>query len=213
MHIGQGSQVEYIVNPAREGRFSFLQARRTVRVSPWALGSFSRITAFVALTSRSPVCVFTMSAPKGFGRAVFSERAVNSKISLIRASSTKETPCLAVADKAMAQSITSGKTPIARPAFKFCMETIRPPPAKAPVICSPSQTLKRIRGHAQVFFLHPRLPCRPLHSGMPPRGHERWRPDKSSPPGGLVPPARAWRLLYCPGERLLQGRRARPIDP
>src|SRR5580692_12088711 len=101
MHIGQGSQVEYIVNPAREGRFSFLHARRTVRVSPCALGSFSRITAFVALISRSPVCVFTISAPKGFGRAVFSERAVNSKISRIRAASIELTRCLAAADKAI----------------------------------------------------------------------------------------------------------------
>src|SRR5712671_1626620 len=84
IHIAQGSHVEYIVNPAREGRFSFLQARRTVRVSPCALGSLSRITAFVARIRRSPVFVFTMSAPKGEGRAVFSVRAVNSKISRMR---------------------------------------------------------------------------------------------------------------------------------
>src|SRR5713101_9988542 len=81
MHIAHGSQVEYIVNPAREGRFSFLQANRTVRVSPCALGSLSRKTALVARIRRSPVRVLTMSAPKGTGRAVFRERAVNSKIS------------------------------------------------------------------------------------------------------------------------------------
>src|ERR1700722_5307161 len=78
MHIAHGSQVEYIVNPAREGRFSFLQASRTVRVSPCALGSFSRRTALVARIRRSPVRVFTIRAPNGEGRAVFKVRAVNS---------------------------------------------------------------------------------------------------------------------------------------
>src|ERR1700674_4470305 len=106
MHIGHGSQVEYIVNPAREGRFSFLQASRTVRVSAWALGSLSRITALVARIRRSPVRVFTMSAPNGTGRAVFKDRAVNSKISRMRLSSSAVTRDIAEADNAMPQFIT-----------------------------------------------------------------------------------------------------------
>ena len=52
MHIAHGSQVEYIVYPASDGRFSFLQASRTVRVSAWELGSLSRRTAFVPRISR-----------------------------------------------------------------------------------------------------------------------------------------------------------------
>jgi hypothetical protein len=118
MHMGHGSQVEYIVNPAREGRFSFLQASRTVCVSAWALGSLSRITALVARISRSPVRVLTISAPNGTGRAVFRERAVNSKISRMRPSSIAVTRDLAEADKAMPQFITM-RTRLASGLYSF----------------------------------------------------------------------------------------------
>src|SRR6202011_2430786 len=84
MHIAQGSQVEYIVYPASDVFPSFLHAKRTVRSSPCELGSFSRITALVARTSRSPVFVFTISAPNGAGRGVFIVRAVKRKSSRIR---------------------------------------------------------------------------------------------------------------------------------
>ena len=122
MHIAQGSHVEYIVNPAREGRFSFLQASRTVRVSACALGSFSRITALVARIRRSPVRVSTMSAPNGTGRAVFKVRAVNSKISRMRPSSIAVTRDLAEADKAMPQFITMRARTAAGRLFNFCIE-------------------------------------------------------------------------------------------
>src|ERR1700704_1018831 len=98
MHIGHGSQVEYIVYPDKDGRFSFLQARRTVRVSAWELGSFSRRTALVARMSRSPVRVLTINAPKGTGCAVSRERAVNWKISRMRSSSAAEIRTTAAAD-------------------------------------------------------------------------------------------------------------------
>ena len=87
MHIGHGSQVEYIVYPASDGRFSFLQARRTVRVSACELGSFSRRTALVARISRSPVRVFTIRAPNGAGYGVSNVRAVKRTSSRIRCSS------------------------------------------------------------------------------------------------------------------------------
>src|SRR6267378_7484294 len=90
MHIAHGSQVEYIVYPASEGRFSFLQARRTVRVSACELGSLSRRTALVPRISVSPVRVLTINAPKGTGCAVSRERAVNWKISRMRSSSAAE---------------------------------------------------------------------------------------------------------------------------
>src|ERR1700687_4265433 len=77
MHIGHGSQVEYIVYPAREGRFSFLQASRTVRVSAWELGSNSRRTALVPRISLSPVRVLTISAPNATGWDVSRERGGN----------------------------------------------------------------------------------------------------------------------------------------
>jgi len=64
MHIGQGSHVEYIVKPASEAHFNFLHAKRTVLTSAWELGSFSRRTALVARINLSPVCVFTINAPK-----------------------------------------------------------------------------------------------------------------------------------------------------
>src|ERR1035438_10189847 len=70
MHIAQGSHVEYIVYPASDVLLSFLQASRTVRTSPCELGSFSRITALVASINRSPVFVFTISAPNGAGNGV-----------------------------------------------------------------------------------------------------------------------------------------------
>lgn len=78
MHIGHGSQVEYIVNPASDTPFSFLHASRTVRTSACEDGSFSRLTAFVARISRAPVRVFTISAPNGTGEAVSIVRAANS---------------------------------------------------------------------------------------------------------------------------------------
>src|SRR5260370_40993572 len=98
MHIAHGSQVEYIVYPASEGRFSFLQARRTVRVSAWELGSLSRRTAFVPRISASPVRVLTINAPKGTGCAVFRERAVNWKISRMRSAAAAEICTSAAAD-------------------------------------------------------------------------------------------------------------------
>src|SRR6195256_1117968 len=98
MHIGHGSQVEYIVYPDKDGCFSFLQARRTVRVSAWELGSFSRRTALVARMSRSPVRVLTINAPKGTGCAVSRERAVNWKISRMRSSSAAAIGTTAAAD-------------------------------------------------------------------------------------------------------------------
>src|ERR1700693_4666629 len=134
MHRGHGSQVEYIVNPAREGRFNFLQASRTVRVSACALGSLSRKTALVARIRRSPVRVLTMSAPNGTGRVVFRERAVNSKISRMRPSSIAVPRDLAEADKAMPQFITLRARPAAGRIFNFCMRTIRPRSAKGRVL-------------------------------------------------------------------------------
>jgi hypothetical protein len=77
MHMGHGSQVEYIVNPARLVRFSFLQANRTVLTSACELGSFSRRTALVARISSLPLRVLTIIAPKGTGCFVSSVRAVN----------------------------------------------------------------------------------------------------------------------------------------
>ena len=76
MHMGQGSQVEYMVNPARDGRLSFLQARRTALTSACELGSFSRRTALVARRRGLPVLVFTINAPKGTGDFVSRVRAV-----------------------------------------------------------------------------------------------------------------------------------------
>jgi hypothetical protein len=76
MHMGQGSQVEYMVYPANDGLLSFLHASRTARNSACELGSDSRITALVARISRSPLRVSTMSAPNGTGREVSSVRAV-----------------------------------------------------------------------------------------------------------------------------------------
>src|ERR1700693_264727 len=133
MHIAHGSHVEYIVNPARDGRFSFLQASRTVRVSACALGSLSRKTALVARIRRSPVRVSTMSAPNSTGRAVFKECAVNSKISRMRTSSIAVTRDLAEADKAMAQFITLRAALAETPLFNFCIGTIRPYSAKGRV--------------------------------------------------------------------------------
>jgi len=52
------------------------------------------------------VRVSTMRAPNGTGCGVFKERAVNSKISRMRASSIAVTRNLAEADKAMPQFIT-----------------------------------------------------------------------------------------------------------
>src|ERR1700704_2049767 len=106
MHIGHGSQVEYIVYPDKDGRLSFLQARRTVRVSAWQLGSFSRRTALVPRMSRSLVRVLTINAPKGTGCAVSKERAVNWKISRMRASSIATGPAATFAQGAMRQFIT-----------------------------------------------------------------------------------------------------------
>ena len=76
MHMGQGSQVEYMVYPASEGLLSFLHARRTARNSACELGSDSRITALVARISRSPLRLFTRSAPNGTGRTDSKVRAV-----------------------------------------------------------------------------------------------------------------------------------------
>jgi hypothetical protein len=101
-----------------------LQANRTVRVSPWALGSLSRKTAFVARISRSPVCVLTISAPNGTGCEVFRERAVNSKISRMRSSSFAVTPDVSEVDKGMPQFIILRAPPAASPLFNFCIETI-----------------------------------------------------------------------------------------
>lgn len=77
MHMGHGSQVEYMVYPTSEGRLSFLQARRTVRTSAWDEGSCSRMTALVACIRGLPDFVWTIRAPKGTGRGVFMVRAVN----------------------------------------------------------------------------------------------------------------------------------------
>jgi hypothetical protein len=106
MHIGHGSQVEYIVKPARDGRFNFLQASRTVRVSAWELGSLSRRTALVPRISRSPLRVFTISAPNGTGWGVSRARAVNWKISRMRSSSIADRSAADFARGAMRQFIT-----------------------------------------------------------------------------------------------------------
>jgi hypothetical protein len=76
MHMGQGSQVVYMVYPASEMVFNFLQARRTERSSAWELGSCSCFTAFVARIRVSPVLLWTISVPNGVGRGVSSVRAV-----------------------------------------------------------------------------------------------------------------------------------------
>jgi hypothetical protein len=111
MHMGHGSHVEYMVNPAKVTRFSFLHARRTVRNSACELGSFSRRTALVARMSRSPVRVFTIKAPNGTGDLVSSVRAVNRKSSRIRCSSSRKfkdvAPRLLPAKTRMAQSSTT----------------------------------------------------------------------------------------------------------
>src|ERR1700682_3051416 len=106
MHMGHGSQVEYIVYPARDGRFNFLQAMRTVRVSAWELGSLSRRTALVPRISRFPVRVFTIRAPNGTGWEVSRERGADRKISRMRSSSIATRPAATVARGAMRQFIT-----------------------------------------------------------------------------------------------------------
>src|ERR1700682_587308 len=106
MHMGHGSQVEYIVYPARDGHLSFLQARRTVRVSAWELGSLSRRTAFVPRISVTPVRVLTINAPKATGFAVSRERAVNWKTSRIRSSSLATRFGAIFTGEAMPQFIT-----------------------------------------------------------------------------------------------------------
>jgi NitT/TauT family transport system substrate-binding protein len=88
MHIGHGSQVEYIVYPARVNRFSFLQASRTARNSACAEGSDSAKALLVARINRAPVCVSTINAPNGTGLGVSIVRAVKATISPMRSLST-----------------------------------------------------------------------------------------------------------------------------
>src|SRR4029077_1670245 len=132
------------------GRLSFLQARRTVRISPCELGSLSRKTALVARIRRSPVRVLTMSAPNGEGRAVFRVRAVNSKISRMRSSSSAAArDDLAGADLAMPQFSTPRAWLAAGRLFNFCIGTIRLLPAKRRMLfCSADSKLDSPYGPA-----------------------------------------------------------------